>query len=1343
MKRLSLIILLLTAFLIRGNAADGTPQPYYLLQLDNRNGLSNSAVNQLLMDSDDLLWAATWDGLNMYDGSAFHVFNYGKDNMVRSIGNNVVLQMTEDRRGYIWMSTVEGVSRYSKRTGRFSNYFYGKRRHSRISEQEYELVRDTAGEVFCLTRQDGLMYYDAARDSFTVCALPLGGDRIAKAAFDDQDRLWLLHADGRLEAYTGQGNQYKLQHREQGISNFYIDGAHMFLLSGRVLRQLHSPDLRQRLQVTLPAPVKELFRYKDHYLLAWTTQGFGVYDASFQASGFLQQEAVALQGTRITSFAGGRESVLWCGTDGNGIYKIYPQTRYFGDVVRFSKPVRAFAEVDGELWIGAKGSGIVAIRPGSEDKRPLFPEQLDDNAVFALHNGTDSLVYIGTDAKGIQVYDRRRKRLYRWSDVQGNERCPVFGSVYAILPDADGSLWLGTSGYGLVQLKINRSASGLEMAACKQYVFNGTGSGPANDIIYSLAPGNGHTLWVGCRYGGLSLFDKSQQTFRHYKAFSYDGSLSHNDVLSLYPDGKGRLWIGTSYGLNWLSLKDAMSAKPVFGKFTTDNGMPNNTIHAVAEDAQGNIWVSTNKGLARIDGASLAISHYQEQDGLQSNEFSDGAVFKDATGRLYFGGIYGFNGFLPADVRARNGHPNLLLSGIQFGGKLLEDNVYQVLKPGTTNMTSYVLERRSNFFELQLKAISYGYAEKCEYAYFLEGYDKTWHYSGGSGKVAYGNVPPGKYLLKVKWSNGEGNWTGDTPVMQLKVKQYFWLTWPAFLLYLLVIGGASTAIFLYRRNKLEMKYQLEMEHMLRKKEEEVHQEQLSFFTNIAHELQTPLTLIVGAAERNRYQENGYFPSLLQQQASRLTYLVQQLLEFRRAESGFLKNYYTQLDVSSLLENIAGLFTPLCRQKGLRYSMHIHENITGVVDKDKLEKILFNLLSNACKHSPKHQDVSIRAVAAGGMLEIRVFNSGVTIGDEQLVRLFTRFFAADTNPGEKFSAGIGLAFTRQLVSLLQGQISVSNEEGGVAFRVSLPLQPVVEEGAYVIRQEDATPSPLLQSIARPLVKQEQEAAGANRLPLLEHLEGERKSILVVEDEYAIRHLLRDVLSARYIIYEAANGEEALDLIRQTLPDLIISDVMMPGMNGLELCDRVKNAPGSCHIPFIILSARGAIENEIEGYEAGADAYIPKPFHITHLQVRVRKLLEYRERLNDLFRQDSPLSNIEEEDMQDEDRQFLQTVVKYIEDNFSDDTLSAAQLEKHMNLSKMQLYRKLKALSDMTPGEFIKCIRLKEAARLLVNTQLTVTEIFYRTGFNNQSYFFREFKKQYQCSPNEYRAQQTAV
>ena len=708
---------------------------------------------------------------------------------------------------------------------------------------------------------------------------------------------------------------------------------------------------------------------------------------------------------------------------------------------------------------------------------------------------------------------------------------------------------------------------------------------------------------------------------------------------------------------------------------------------------------------------------------------------------MYFGGIYGFNYFVPGNIQERRVYPNLLISGLQLAGKTNENGL-QVLKPGQYNGATYTLPRRDNFFELQGKAVSFLHAEKCEYAWLLEGYDKSWQYTGGNGRIAYSNVPPGQYTLKVKWSNGEGVWTPPSVLLTLTIQQYFWLTWPAFGLYLLLLVAAGTAFWLYRKNKLEMKHQLEMEHLLRKKEEEVHEEQLRFFTNIAHELQTPLTLIVGAAERSREQPGDtYHQALVHQHASRLTYLVQQLLEFRRAEAGFLENYYAPLNISALLENIAALFKPMCQQKALQFQTAIAPAMMAGMDKDKLEKILFNLLSNACKYTNRDQSIIFNAQQDKDHLEIYVYNSGAHIPAAQLENLFTRFFTTSAPTQEKFGTGIGLAFTQQMVLLLHGSIHAANENDGVAFYVRLPLK---EEGSVLEAPANPAPSYLLQSITAPLSLSGTPAIDPNKLSRIQSLqEAGKKSILLVEDEYAIRQLLKDQLSGQYIIYEANNGSEALELIRQTLPDLIISDIMMPDMNGLELCHKIKHAASTCHIPFIILSARGTLDQQTEGYEAGADAYLPKPFYASHLQVRVRKLLEYRERLHEIFKRDHPLGQLEDTEMADADKQFLQELVRVIEEHIDEEGLNAAILEKQLLLSKMQLYRKLKTISNMTPAEFIRYIRLKQAAQLLIKTQLTVAEIFYKTGFNNQSYFFREFKKMYQCSPNEYREQQTAV
>jgi hypothetical protein len=424
----------------------------------------------------------------------------------------------------------------------------------------------------------------------------------------------------------------------------------------------------------------------------------------------------------------------------------------------------------------------------------------------------------------------------------------------------------------------------------------------------------------------------------------------------LYMDKAQRLWVGTSFGLNWISEREAAaSAKPVFKKLNTGNGLPNNTIHAISDDNQNNIWISTNKGLAKINPQTLKIVHYKESDGLQSDEFSDNAVWKDKAGMLYFGGIYGFNYFMPQNINVSNEQPHLLISDMQFAGKNAPERGLKVLtKNGPVITQHYILKPQDNYFELNLQPITYTNSQKCQYAYFLSGSDKGWHFIGKHEKIIYNNLPPGDYTLQIKWSNGEGVWTPGVTAFTVTVRQYWWLTPIAFAGYIIVIFGSVSLFVRNRKNKFVMAQELKMEHLLREKDEHLHQEQLNFFTNIAHELQTPLTLILGSLERYLFkskhtaqqEKGGNFLSIVKQEASRLHFLVHQLLEFRKAEAGQLQNHYSYIDVSDLLSDRSGLFDALVEQKKLDFSSHIDAGISMWIDKDKLEKIIFNLLSNA-------------------------------------------------------------------------------------------------------------------------------------------------------------------------------------------------------------------------------------------------------------------------------------------------------------------------------------------------------------------------------------------------------------
>ncbi len=1155
--------ILLTFTIVRLQAIADPAEPFFLQHYDNRNGLSNSSINHIFKDASNLLWIATWDGLNMYDGNNFHVFNYSKENDFKSIGSNVIQQITEDKLGNIWVTTIEGISRYEKKTGKFYNYFYNKYQRSKVSEQEYFLAADTAGRVYCLNQKSGLSWYDTKGDTFRVCNLPQQNSPIIKIVFDEANHLWMLNANGGLDHYSGKKEKFKRIKTYGGnspIINFFNVNHQLFYTtaSDELFNIVRGTFIEKKV-MQLKHTLASLIFYKDHYLLAWSSKGYKVYDSNFQMSSFLKEETSQMQDIRVTSWALGSEDILWVGTDGNGIIKVYPKTKSFGTVstsdngMPYNKSVRAFCEANGNLWVGTKGSGIISIQnfwsntiAAYHKENFLAPQDLDNNSVYALKKGRDDLIYIGTDGKGIAVYDLKTKRFNKWPDIGGYSAYPEFGSVYAISQDADSSLWLGTSGYGLIHLKINRDRKGkLTLAFLERFIYNNNkNTGPANDIIYALADGDKNLLWIGCRYGGLSLLDKTTRLFKTFKAFTYQGSLSNNDVLSLYKDTRNRIWVGTSYGLNWINSSDASKKEPLFKKFTTANGLPNNTIHAIEEDSTGHIWVSTNKGLAKVNQSDGKVSYYQQSDGLQSNEFCDGAVWKDEPGKLFFGGTYGFNHFLPQNIRKSGWQPNLLLSGLLIGGKDLGENGFRVLTPGSNEVLDFAIGRKDNFFELDIKAISFLNAEKCEYAYYLAGYDKTWHYTGTNGKIMYSNILPGTYTLKIKWSNGEALWTPEMSLITIEVKQYFWLTYFALLVYACIISVLVYVLYSYRKNKQEIKQQLAVEHVLREKEEEIHQNKLVFFTNIAHELQTPLTLIMGSAERfmdkslanKSNKEKPYFLSLIHQQASKLTYLVHQLMEFRKVEAGFFKNQYNYLNIAELLNNLAEPFTALSEQKKMIYEINITPEILGWIDKDKVEKIIFNLLSNAFKYSDKNERIIFAAEEnkLSKELEIIVANSGIHLSTDQLNQLFDKFYVATQNiqGADKFGTGIGLAFTRQLVILLNGRITANSKNGWISFHVYLPLTtPALEDEGSIQPVTNDQPSYLYQSITSyNEVSQRVSTIENNKDAIMDHLSGQdKKNVLIVEDDPHIRFLLNDILKDNYIVYEAEDGLKALELI----------------------------------------------------------------------------------------------------------------------------------------------------------------------------------------------------------------------
>jgi DNA-binding response OmpR family regulator/ligand-binding sensor domain-containing protein/signal transduction histidine kinase len=1340
---------------------------FYYRQLDNRNGLSNSSINAILQDKDELLWIGTWDGLNRYDGAHFNVYNHNIDKIENSIGSNVVQAISEDQRGNIWINTIGGISRYQKTTGKFFRYFYKNTTAKKVTENEYKLAINAKGDVFCYAADGVLSKYDPNSDKFITYQKFAADNGIVKMQFN-QNQLWYLTKRENLVVAnsTAAGlevvRSFKL---DGGITNFFVVNKQIILSLNNDTHFKIDEKLNTKALGIGKKKIKAVAYYQSHYVVAWENQGVNVYDQTFVSSKFLQSEINKLANLKVTALNISKDKILWIGTDGNGLIQIYPKDNYFGVLTKIggtnvNKPIRAFSEDNGDLWVGTKGNGVLIFQnfwqSNSEVNSPKkidINNGLDNNSVFTLKKGIDQLTYIGTDGRGITIYDQKNKETISWKSIKGTEKLPDFRSVYAIIQERDSSVWLGTSGYGLIQLKIGRNPDqSLIVKSFKQYYSSSIEkNGPANDIIYALVKGKDNRLWIACRYGGLSVLEPKSKTFKTFKAFGYRESLSHSDVLSLFYDRKNGLWIGTSYGLNYLSHAESLKDKPNFVKINMDKGgLPNNTIHAIQEDGDGNIWLSTNKGLAKLNPVNNTVANYQESDGLQSNEFSDGAVFKASNNYLLFGGIYGFNYFLPKNITENTKQPNLLISDLQLGGQDFHYNQYLIIKAKQYGASSFELERKNNFFQFSFNALNYFNSAKNEFAYQLKGLDRTWRYTGTGGKIAYYNIPPGKYELLARWSNGEGVWTTDVVALTIDVKQYFWLTYPAYFVYFLLLLVSGYAFHVYRKNKLEMRFKLERETLFRQKDEEAHRQRINFFTNIAHEIQTPLTLILGSVEHFMQQhhllqqpfDKNYFLSLMHQHTARLTYLVQQLLEFRKAEAGYLKRNDDYLDITKMLFSLTQLFVPAAQRNEQHFTRNIQQDVAGFIDKDKYEKILFNLLSNAFKHTGPNAEIlfTVNYDAESQILETIVANSDCSLTTVELENLFTEFHIEGKNKFEKFSTGIGLAFTKGLIEVLEGAIVVELRDDWIFFKVKLELKTSIEHKDNEVVA--SAPSYLFESILKPhqnfTVASTEES---NKNTLIEDLQAKAEySILVVEDDAALRFLLKNILNDQYHVYEAENGLTAIEFLKNNTPDLIISDVMMPDMDGLAFCNYVKTAPATSQIPFIMLSARDGEEHKTEGYETGADAYIPKPFHIDYLKVRVRKLLDYRNRMNNLIKDGNINNQFIDADLEQGDKEFLNALVKAVEENLAEPDLDAAKLEKTMSISKMQLYRKLKAIAGMTPSEFIKRIRLKHAAVLLQNSKLTVSEIFYLTGFNNKSYFFREFKKIYHLAPNDYRTAQ---
>lgn len=1286
--------------------------------ISNINGLTNNSVNCILEDSEHTVWIGTWDGLNAYNGREILTFRYSKSNP-NSISNNIIRQIIE-REGSLWIATDNGINRLDKQTHQITRYYL--RTDNKIPNQEKSFIlgKSAGGNIICLVKGLGWFAYDGLTDDFNPVESDFAG-QIKDYLIDSSGNMLFLFNNGEVKYLNY--DRFKAGVRLGDLYDVLVDApvSKVFLSNGRfVLNEknrlfLLNPDFTvfRTIELNGNKPVSQVVLSGSDLFVGFIEGGCIQYNLETNGYAYLNELPNQLS---IFTLYPGSQNIMWIGTDGQGLIQLYHYDSLF-QTVHTTHPVRCFCEdKDGNILVGTKGSGIKLLNFETRQLADYLSESkgLISNSVYALRRNKSNDIFIGTEGTGINILNAATGRLEK---LEIPDKYPGFKAVYSIYFTNDDSLmWVGTSGHGLIKMNIAKEQGAYRVKGFRQYNSSDKNISLNNDVVYAITSDKeDNVLWFGTRGGGLNRIDIRNNDIKSLEDIDSRILLTNNDVLCLLRDDAD-VWIGTSYGLNKLRRQgnDFHLIQYADGKLN------NKTIHGILKDHEGNIWISTNQGLSNLNVRTNKIDNYTLNDGLQNDEFSDGAFFKDKRNYLYFGGVSGLSCFNPQNIHLREFNPPLVLSNLKIYNTAQDIN--ERIKEGVLKL-SY----EERFVTFSFIAKDFINNENCEYAYRLKNHSDEWAELGNNPNIIFTQLPPGKYQLEVKSTNGDKVWGDNIYRLTVKVGYPWWLSVPA-----LIIYGILCIIIFYVtksvvKNRIRMSRQILIAQIEKQHEKKIYESRLNFFTNVAHEFFTPLTLIYTPAqhllEQHGLDEDAKkYLQIIKSNAERMQKLISELMEFRKTKSGNMDLQPENVNVKALMEYASNNYVDILKENKIDFKVETHDTSEIYSDRNALEKIIFNLLSNAFKYTPRNGYIHVEASQdeTNGTLRLLVRNSGKGLTEQQMAEIFDKYKIFDIPKfGNSVSNGIGLNLTKSLTELLGGQIKVSSELGKyVEFSVVLPPL-AVDSASVVVDEKDAG--------------QKEENEQNNLKPRKDTV------VLIVEDEKNIRNLLKDVLSD-YTIREVKDGAEALNEVEHNHPDIIISDIVMPNMDGLTLIHKLKSDSKTSYIPIIGISAKASVEDQINAFNHGADAYITKPFHPRQVISTIENLLSRQMLLKDYF--NSSMSSVKVKDgivLHPEDEELIRNVTDFIKDNIDDESLSPSSIADFVGVSKATLYRKFKEIMDKTPSEFVRGIRLEHAAKLLRTTKLTVSEIMFKCGFSNKSYFYREFLKQYGVSPKDYRNQ----
>ncbi|MDD3079728.1 MAG: two-component regulator propeller domain-containing protein [Paludibacter sp.] len=1318
---------------------------YNIRQITNKDGLSNSAVLSICQDKEGYMWLGTVDGLNIFDGTIINV--YKSTTKQNSLSGNLIENILETEKGVFWIRTNYGLNKLNniKKQVEYFPEFNGY----------FLLEKDGNNNVF-IVKNDGVVYYYTEQlHNFRKIAVPrVKLNDIADCVIKN-NILTLIYKSGKIISYS----IIYLKNGEINLSLSKVDSVNQKILfcshdikDNTVLfvddsRTLFQYDLIQKkkdyifninAEISDRGEISSIVKQKNNYYIGFKTNGLICLFNTPDKKDRFDVKNINISSGVFSLYKDNNQDILWVGTDGQGVFLIY-NTDYsihpvsFNDIpFKIEKPVRALLlDKENTLWVGTKGDGILRINNlsnGSElDYTNTFHltskhSELKSNSVYSFSKSLRNILWIGHE-EGISYYSYKDKRIKNMSLLYDGEPIKYIHSIYEL---NDSTLWLASVGMGMIVVHVSGNTDSPVVKSVKKIVYQNNQF--AYNNFFAIFAESDSILWFGNRGYGIFKINAKNNQYKTIVLGKKSNEQLLNDVFALNQDEKGNIWAGTSLGLVKYSTKGTISI------FNEEDGFPNNTVHGILKDSNKNLWLSTNKGIIRFDIQKNTFQTYNENNGLVVTEFSDGAFYRDEQSKkMYFGGVDGFVVINETNEKSNAYVPALHLNSLSILGK--DYNIYDFYlnRQGKHILN---LNYNQNFFTITFTANDYIDGNNYNYFYKLDGYNNEWINNKNSKSISFTNLTPGEYLLYVKYRNNVTGEESSVFPIKLIIRPPWYLSTIAYIVYIFLIMSCVVLLSLYLIWKNDQKRKIALEKIKQKHQEEVYESKLRFFTNIAHEFSTPLTLIYGPCSRILSHKGAdsfvlQYTKLIERNAERLNNLIQQLIEFRQIETGNRQPQIETIPISDLFTDIVKLFSEVIDSKGVKLNSNIQPKLFWNSDKTFFYSIVSNLISNALRYTDKNGTIKVTAKATESTLHIIISNTGKGIKEENFERIFDRYSVLDSfenqekNTDDFSYSGLGLAITNNLVHLLGGKIevkSILNED--TTFIVELPKQ---KTSNLVINNKSNLPDLL----------QRKEYTTQMILPEYKYVQG-KQTILILEEDVEILWLVCEVFAESYNVMPRNNIADTEDLFADIYPDIIICDVFINKGKGILLTRKIKSNKKTAHIPIILLSAKHDVDEEIVGLNAGAEIYISKPFNVEHLKISVKRLISRKEELKSYF--SSPLSAfdlIEGKLTHVEDKVFFEKVLDVINENIKNEFLSAAFVADAMKISTRHLFRKLHKISGKSVVEMIKECRIYTAQNLLLNTKMTIDEVMYNSGFYNRTTFYKNFTNKFNCTPKEYR------